>query len=210
MSEIRINLINIYAPVNPSERKTFFDNLHDYFIPSDATIIGGDFNCYDNELDKVSGNVSVANYLLEFKSTFKFIDILRRLHRKSRQMTWFNADHSIGSRLDKFLVSPNLVDFVRKCDILPCVLSDHDFVDLAFDFKDLIPCGPGIWKFNNSLLDDEDFCQFISDRIMDLSSCKSSFDSVQQWWDFFKSSLKHDITSFAREKRKRLSRERVS
>ena len=125
-------------------------------------------------------------------------------------MTWFNTDHSLGSRLDKFLVSPNLVSFVSNCDILPCVLSDHDFVDLSLDFKDLIPRGPGIWKFNNSLFDDEDFCHYVSDPIQNLRSCKSSFGSIQQWWDFFKSSLKQDIMLFAREKRKQLSRERVS
>ena len=58
--DLRINLINIYAPVNPTERKSFFDNLHEYFIPSDSIIIGGDFNCYDSYLDKFGGNVSLA------------------------------------------------------------------------------------------------------------------------------------------------------
>ena len=210
LSELRVNLINIYAPVNPTERKSFFDNLHDFFIPSDSVIVGGDFNCYDGDLDKLGGNVSLATYLSEFKSAFRFVDIWRKLHRRSRQFTWFNANHTIGSRLDKFFISPNLVKFASKCEILPCCLSDHDFVHLHFDFKDLIPRGPGIWKFNNSLLDNEDFCSFISDRITDLSSCKSSFDSVKQWWDFFKSSLKNDIIHFARECRKRLHRDRVS
>lgn len=210
LSEIRINLINIYAPVNPTERKVFFEGLHDYFIPSDGTIIGGDFNCYDSELDKFGGNVSVATYLSDFRSMFKFVDIWRKCHKKIRQMTWFNADLTIGSRLDKFFLSPNLVGFASKCDILPCCLSDHDFINLILDFKDLIPRGPGIWKFNNSLLDDDTFCQFISDRILDLSLCKLAFDCVKQWWDFFKSSLKTDIITFAREKRARLNRERVS
>ena len=75
LSEIRINLINIYAPVNPSERSVFFDNLHEFFIPADATIVGGDFNCYDCELDKFGGNASIAKCLSDFKSTFKFVDV---------------------------------------------------------------------------------------------------------------------------------------
>lgn len=99
---MRINLINIYAPVNPTESKAFFYNLHDFFIFSDIIIIGGDFNCYDCDLDKFDGNVSLATYLSEFKSTFKFVDIWRKLHRRSCQLTWFNSDHTIGSRLDKF------------------------------------------------------------------------------------------------------------
>ena len=33
-------------------------------------IIGGDFNCYEHEFDKFGGNVSIANYLTEFRSAF--------------------------------------------------------------------------------------------------------------------------------------------
>ena len=57
-NDVDVNLVNIYAPTNLAERKTFFDSLHDFFIPSSAIIIGGDFNCYDNALDKFGGNVS--------------------------------------------------------------------------------------------------------------------------------------------------------
>ena len=96
------------------------------------------------------------------------------------------------------------------CEITPCCLSDHDFVRLSLDFVDLAARGPGVWKFNNSFLDDDVFCNYISDRISDLASCRSSFDSVKSWWDFFKCSLKTDIISFARERRKSLCRERVS
>ena len=95
-------------------------------------------------------------------------------------MSWFNSDLSIGSRIDKFFISSSLVDFAFGCEIMPCCLSDHDFVRLYLDFKDLIPRGPGIWKFNNSLLENERFFQFVVDRILDLLLSKSSFDSVKQ------------------------------
>ena len=41
---LKINLINIYGPTNPTERKVVFDNLHEYFLPADAVIIAGDYN----------------------------------------------------------------------------------------------------------------------------------------------------------------------
>ena len=62
----------------------------------------------------------------------------------------------------------------------------------------------------NSLLNDELFCEYIMGRINDLSSCKTSFDSVKAWWDFFKNSLRGDIIAFARDKRRRLNCERIS
>lgn len=125
-------------------------------------------------------------------------------------MSWFNADYSIGSRLDRFCISPGLVKLSEKCKISPCCVSDHDFVSLCLDFNALAPRGPGMWKINNAVLGDDVFCAHISARITDLASCKENFDSVKAWWDFFKRSLKDEIIAFSREKRKVLSRERVS
>ena len=58
-NDVHVNLVNIYAPTDLAERKIFSDSLHDFFILSSAIIIRGDFNCYDNALDKFGGNVSI-------------------------------------------------------------------------------------------------------------------------------------------------------
>ena len=59
IDNINLNLVYIYAPTNLSDRKIFFDSLHDFFFQSAALIIGADFNCYDKALDKFGGNLSV-------------------------------------------------------------------------------------------------------------------------------------------------------
>ena len=208
-SGFRVNLVNIYAPTNLTERKAFFADLHHFFIPADGLILGGDFNCYESDLDKFGGNVSLASYFSEFHSAFNLVDIWHKQHRRQREMSWFNSDLTIGSRMDKYLLSSKLVDLAGACDITPCCFSDHDYVNLVIDFSNSTPRGPGIWKFNNSLLSDEIFCNYLSDCIADLSSCLSSFGSVKLWWDFFKSSLRADVISFAKSKRRESSRERV-
>ena len=43
ISDYSINIVNIYAPTNLTERKVFFENLHEYFLPSDAIVVAGDF-----------------------------------------------------------------------------------------------------------------------------------------------------------------------
>jgi len=172
-------------------------------------IHGGDFNCYKSELDKFGGNISTASYLSDFRSSFKLVDIWRKHHRKHHEMSWFNSDFTIGSRLDKYLLSSKLVDLAEECDITPCFLSDHGYVNLSIDCTVSTPRGPGIWKFNNSLLSDKIFCEYLSGRISDLSLCLSTFDSIKLWWDFFKVSIKADIISYAKSKHKKLNRERV-
>ena len=42
VNDYSINIVNIYAPTNLTERKVFFENLHEFFLPSDAIVIAGD------------------------------------------------------------------------------------------------------------------------------------------------------------------------
>ena len=86
-----INLVNIYAPVVLSDRKEFFDSLHDFFFSSSNLVIGGDFNCYDSPLDKLGGNINLQKELSDFKSDFHLIDIWRKKHPKERHFTWFSS-----------------------------------------------------------------------------------------------------------------------
>lgn len=81
------------------------------------------------------------------------------------QFTWFNSDLSIVSRLDTFLTSRTLHEHIQSCEISPCTFSDHEFVSLVVDLSSFVQHGPGIWKFNNSLLSNEIFCQKICSAI---------------------------------------------
>lgn len=94
-----INLIKIYEPTNLTKRKVFFDS----FLPSDAIIIAGDFNCYEYIFDKVGGNLSRAKYLSDFRSAFNLIDAWHRLHPRSRQCSWFNSDFLLALGWINFL-----------------------------------------------------------------------------------------------------------
>jgi len=49
----RFNIVNVYAPNTVYECKTFFENLHNYFISQGDLIVAGDLNCVDNVLDQI-------------------------------------------------------------------------------------------------------------------------------------------------------------
>ena len=70
LDDLRIKLINIYAPTNLVEKKVFFRNLYEYFLSPDVLIIAGDYNCYDHNLDKFGGNFVPAKCLTDFRSAF--------------------------------------------------------------------------------------------------------------------------------------------
>ena len=84
-------------------------------------MIGGDFNCYENALDKFGGNISVGGECKSLKCDFVLIDAWRKLHPSAREFTWFNHDYSIASCLEKF--SGSL--FQRSCLHLIASVKSH-------------------------------------------------------------------------------------
>ena len=79
-----INFVNIYAPTNLTDLKSFYESLHEFFIPASARVIGGDFNCYENALDKFGGNTSIGRECSSLKSDFDLVDAWRKLHPRAR------------------------------------------------------------------------------------------------------------------------------
>ena len=104
-----INLVNLYAPTVPTDRRVFYQSVHLYFFPHCSLIVGSDFNCYDSSSDKFGGTISISSDLSDIKSYFLLRDAWRTLHPRTRQFTWFNLDSSVASRLDTFLVARSLL-----------------------------------------------------------------------------------------------------
>ena len=51
-----------------------FSTVYRFFFPADFLVTGGDFNCYEHKRDKLGGNISIADYLTDFRSSFGLMD----------------------------------------------------------------------------------------------------------------------------------------
>ena len=72
--------------------------------------------------------------------------------------TWRNNSGKIKCRLDFWLILKRLLSRVTKTDICAYYDSDHSPVTISIKQEDIQEKrGPGYWKFNNSLLADEEF-----------------------------------------------------
>ena len=69
---------------------------------------------------------------------------------------------------------------------------------------------PGVWKFNNSLLQDDKFCSSVSDLIEHFLRFRSSFTSDLVMWDQLKCNIKNFTINYSRERWRQLSREKIS
>ena len=209
LNDIKLNLVNVYTPTYPTERKTFFQSLHSFFFPNSELILGGDFNCYDSLLDKMGGTARIDKSLSDLKSSCALRDAWRLKHPRERHFTWFNHNRTIASRLDSFLISRSLCGQISACKIWPCLRSDHDFVILDIELSGLLKHGPGVWKINNSLLEDEHFRSSIEDLIDTFISFRHVFSSTKELWDALKDDIKLVTVNFSRRRSRERAREKV-
>lgn len=202
-----LNLVNIYAPNTASDRKSFFERIHEFFLSQGDYIIAGDFNCVDRTIDKLHCSAvpsSDCNVLSSLKSDFSLVDVFRLRNPRAISFTWSNKDHSQASRLDRFFVSRSLFKGVRSNRVFPCTFSDHDFVDLDLSLSGFSNRRSGVWKFNSALLSSPDFVQLISDVIGQHKHNILNFNSLGEWWDNLKIQIRKSCIDFSlREKRLR-------
>ena len=211
LGKLRFNLVNIYAPTNVTERKLFYDEIHDFFFPSAQKIIAGDFNSIESSLDKFGGSEnSFSATLRDFRALHDLIDIWRKAHGRSTFCTWFNSTKTIGSRLDKFFISSELTNPTVSCEIFPCCFSDHDSVVLTLNLDNFVSHGPGVWRLNLELLEDSTFCEIIDSLLQNCLSIRDHYSSLHEWWDFVKESIRHTAIQFSRRKHRDLNREKIS
>ena len=204
-SGFKLNLVNIYCPNSVSDRKIFFSRLHDFFLTQGDLVIGGDFNCVDNVLDKLNCFIvssSDQKLLCSLCADFSLVDVWRKCNPRGVEFTWSNADHTQASCLDRFFLAKQLVSNVASCDILPYTLSDHAFGSSKRR--------SGVWRFNNSLLSDVDFRNVLSKAIVDFKFQIPNFASLREWWDSLKVEICKVSATYSTRKHRAANAKRIA
>ena len=99
------NVVNIYSPTVVSERKVFSSDLHNFFLSQGLLLIGGDFNCIDNVLDRLNCSIVPSTdktSLVTLMSDFSLVDVWRKHNPRKISFTWFNHNRTQASRIDRF------------------------------------------------------------------------------------------------------------
>ena len=164
-----IHLINIYAP--NKDTPDFFKCLREKIENStcDYCIICGDFNLVidpnkDSYNYKHINNPQARNCLIESMNAIGLKDAFRFFNEDVRRYTWHKKNPVRHARLDYFIVSENLTDFIDKCNIKPGYRSDHSYVELIITLCKF-ERGRGLWKLNCSLLKDKEYLICINNII---------------------------------------------
>ena len=202
-------LINIYAPTIPKDRITYFQELQKIIENRNNTILAGDFNMLEDIfLDKLGGNNSSTHLLgseiiTDIKNQNNLIDIWRKLNPDKRLYTYHNPDKTIHTRLDTIYITDDIKTKASK--IYPFSLSDHDGVTASFQIRELNPKGPGIWKFNTSILKHKNFQEIFPKFWKFWQNQKKKYDNQLLQWDAGKLHLKNIIIEYCTKRSKKLN-----
>ena len=92
------------------------------------------------------------------------------------------------SRLDHWLISDDLVNFVIRCNILPSIAPDHSAIFLfLYDKteKEMHKKNGSYWKFNNSLCGNVEYVKKMKMEILRLKEeLKTEFRDRRVVWDY--------------------------
>ena len=72
-----------------------------------------------------------------------------------------NTSPLIQRRLDYWLISNDLQEDVESVEIITAIKSDHSAIALSVNGLDKNERGPSFWKFNSTLINDQEYCNLL-------------------------------------------------
>ena len=113
-------------------------------------------------IDKIGGlpwkATNSRNTLVDLMKELNLTDIYRELHPKSKSFTYVSKSSNLKSRIDYFLISRSLFCDVKQAEIRISIAPDHNAIMfLSINVTNDFNRGPGLWKFNNTLLEDNNY-----------------------------------------------------
>ena len=202
------DLINMYFPNSVEDRAKFCLNIQKNIPKSENLLWFGDFNTSLSPLDR--GFNSRHSEDRAFKaldsllSEFNTYDVWRARNPSARIFSWRRVVQNtlLQSRIDYIFITKNISPFVKNVYYKHNTFSDHSCVVLNVDFSQ-VERGPGLWIFNNSLLDDEVFVEKIDEIIQKEKLCPLFEREILVWIDNLKYKIKKFSQIYAKNKKKK-------
>jgi len=97
----------------------------------------------------------VISIINSIQDDLDLLDIWGVKNPYTKSYTWSQNTPMILCRLDYWLISNNLHDLTASTDIIPAIKTDHSAISLELNNNDNQVRGPGIWKMNCALLEDD-------------------------------------------------------
>ncbi len=173
---------------------------------SDQSLILGDFNFVDNDLDRVNASKLGQNRLDKTLSTpwtqlvtdLDLTDPFRNKNPKRRMFSYIHTMHNAKSRIDRIYVSDTFANNIitYKHTQTPFTMA-HKVV--SFTLKEGVERGRGFWKMNTSILTDRAYQLIIEKTIQDVLNLRIQ-DPIERWLVFIET-VRIETQAYCKRKR---------
>ena len=179
---------NIYAPNDDSP--SFFSRMAKSIskVAKENVIVGGNFNLVlDTKIDRLNStcnNHKTQESLHNIMDELQLIDVWRTRNEDASRFTWFKKTGGLtsASRIDFFLINVGMNQQVVKTEINYGCRTDHSLIQIEIYNKE-IKRGPGVWKFNNLLLNHTDFTDKMRKNLIEMKNKLQGMDldAIDDW-----------------------------
>ena len=207
---------NIYAPNEKIEHHRFMQKIKEEIRKCNPenhnyVMMIGDWNFTEETIDRSGGNPLAWNdsisIMSELKEKLDMVDIWRTRNPETRRYTWRRRKPTIiQSRIDRIYLSDTLQYNIAETDINPGLKSDHSCITVSIKPTGMIAHkGNSFWKFNNSLLKNEDFTTALKMYMKkEIKKDCAQIESNQLQWEY----TKFKIKTWSMKKAKEIARKK--
>ena len=98
------------------------------------------------------------------------------------------------------LITDSIQEELEKVDIIPAIRSDHSAITLQINGIENTTCGPSFWKFNASLLKDEEYVNKIYEKSLEWIEENREIQDPRVLWDFLKYKIRYETIVYSKKK----------
>ena len=163
---------------------------------NEELVLVGDYNFVESSMDRNSNKLNTCDHECKqvwekISSKANLIDTFR-ITNKSRRLYTYSSSSNSKSRIDRIYVPVNWQGKILSTSFENKNSSDHKIIRTKLVHQ--TQKGPGIYIFNNSLLEDPAFAQEIKNIIAEYASSINAYGSWLVLWDC----LKMNISEFSK------------
>ena len=174
-------------------------------------IIGGDFNVVkDPDLDCFGGapkQKESNKFLNSICLNYDLVDIWRIRNPGSKLFTWKQNKPLIQRRLDFWLICDVCQDEVEEANIKTAVRTDHSAITISFNSLDEQARGPSYWKFNSSLVNDENYVLVVNQKLPEWLEEFKEVEDKRVLWDLIKYRKRQFTLRYSKENARKRKQE---
>ena len=212
IQDINYVFINIYSPNKEKDKNVFWKTMCETMKTmninrNDNIIAGGDWNSIFNpELDKSGGKAECSNKVssefFHLMDDYDLVDIWRLRNPNKKRFTFRQKTPLVQTRLDYFLTSSNIQETITVADIIPSVWSDHSAIAIGVKHMPQNSKGPGYWKFNSLMADDQIFVADLNRKIKKWEFEYKNIVDKRTVWELIKFEIRNFSIKYGARKKK--------